>query len=99
MDLYVTTRLHGFRELRPPREELRRNSTTRAARRLEREFQEASEAHSAAGAALQTAIAEDRARLADAKLKGRKKLPAARDSDQDRIDPSRSTRGQRIAEA
>jgi hypothetical protein len=47
------------------------------ARRLEREFQEAGTTNLAAQAALDAAIAEDRARLAEAKLKGQKKLPDA----------------------
>src|SRR5688572_21411219 len=48
------------------------------AQRLESEFQEAGSAHAAANEALQTAIADDRARLADARVKGQKKLPDAR---------------------
>ncbi len=49
------------------------------ARRLERELQEAGTAHLAAQAALDVAIAEDHARLAEAKLKGQKKLPDGKD--------------------
>ena len=45
-------------------------------KRLEREFQEAFAAHAAAEQALQEAIAEDRAKLAAARLAGTKKLPA-----------------------
>src|SRR5688572_6342264 len=47
------------------------------ARRLEREFHEASQACVAAETKLQDAVAEDRARLAEARLEGRKKQPQA----------------------
>jgi hypothetical protein len=45
------------------------------ARRVERGYQEALAAHSAGEAALKTSIGEDRARLAEAKLKGAKAMP------------------------
>jgi hypothetical protein len=48
------------------------------ARRLEREFHEASSTCLEAEAKLQAAVAEDRARVADARLAGQKKLPPAR---------------------
>ncbi len=44
------------------------------AQRLEREFQEAGAALLAAESALEQSVAADRARLAEARLKGRKKL-------------------------
>ena len=47
------------------------------ARRLEREFHEASQACVAAETKLQAAVAEDRTRLAEARLEGRKKHPQA----------------------
>ena len=46
-------------------------------RRLEREFRECAAAHEAAVAALQQAVADDRAKLAQARLDGAKKLPGA----------------------
>ena len=51
------------------------------ATRLEREFHEADAGHVAAKSALDGAVAEDRARLAEAKLKGRKRLPDAQGID------------------
>jgi hypothetical protein len=52
--------------------------TVSNAQRLEREFQEAGAAHLATESALEVAVADDRARLAEKRLKGRKKVPEAR---------------------
>lgn len=48
------------------------------AQRLEREFREATAARQAAESALENAVGDDRARLAEARLKGRKKPPQAK---------------------
>jgi hypothetical protein len=83
VDLYLTT---SGRRITPkfpldltPWPEL--SKAVESARRLEREFQESCAAHLAADTALQAAIAQDRERLAEARLQARKKLPDAKGID------------------
>ena len=82
MDLYTTTSGRSVVPQFPPESVLKAwpelLEQIDTARRLEREYQEASAAHAAAETALGDAIASDRAELAAARFKGEKKLPAAK---------------------